>query len=252
MAVKINVPSGTIFGRLTVMREDEPSGTRKRRMFLCMCACGVEKTISLDHMRQGKIVSCGCFHTELLLSEQFAKSLVGTHGGQTDKGRRSQAARDATRALKAELRGKSARLARHPLRRTYKSMLARCYNKSHTSYAAYGGRGIKVCKRWLRGVGDKTGFECFLEDMGPRPKGKSIDRKDNNKGYSPNNCSWASRIQQQNNTRRNVTVTWDGMTRTVAQWSRALNIPDQCLRDRLNRGWTIKRALTQPARSWGI
>lgn len=78
--------------------------------------------------------------------------------------------------------------------KTYESMVARCYRETDSSYTGYGGRGIKVCERWHK-------IENFVEDMGERPPGMSLDRKDNNKGYSKANCRWATRSEQQANKR---------------------------------------------------
>lgn len=78
---------------------------------------------------------------------------------------------------------------------SYHSMKARCLNKKHRQYKDYGGRGIKISKSWV------NSFESFLKDMGERPKGKTIDRIDNNKGYNKNNCKWSTRKEQNNNKR---------------------------------------------------
>lgn len=85
----------------------------------------------------------------------------------------------------------------HPLYKLYHAMHDRCENPNNTFYSYYGGRGIKVCKRWS----GLHGFTAFVEDMGERPNGTTLDRQDNSKGYFPTNCRWSSRSQQQRNRR---------------------------------------------------
>lgn len=82
-------------------------------------------------------------------------------------------------------------------------MLDRCYNPDHASYHHYGGRGITVCDRWRYGVVGKTGLECFIEDMGPRPEGLTLDRRNNDGNYEPGNCRWATWSEQLTNRRPN-------------------------------------------------
>jgi hypothetical protein len=123
------------------------------------------------------------------------------------------------------------------------AMIARCFNESNAAYKDYGKRGITVCLRWLR-------FENFILDMGLRPSEKhSIDRRKNENGYSPENCYWATRIEQNNNTRKNNFITHNGKTQTVSQWARELNINVQTLRQRLFiLNWSTEKAFTTPAK----
>lgn len=129
----------------------------------------------------------------------------------------------------------------------WKSMIQRCRNPNHPEWNLYGGRFIKVCARWM------DSFETFFEDMGPRPGELfSIERRNNSLGYSPENCYWATKRQQANNTRRNRTITHRGETHTVSQWARKLGIHRNTLDMRLvTLGWPIERALTEPVRRAG-
>ena len=116
----------------------------------------------------------------------------------------------------------------------------RCTNPSDPRFKDYGGRGIAVCERW-------TDFENFLKDMGPRPAGGSIDRVDNSLGYQPDNCRWATRKQQQNNTRRCVVLTFRGESLTATQWAERIGIKPHTLLTRIKRGWSVEKALREKA-----
>lgn len=111
---------------------------------------------------------------------------------------------------------------------TYRSWVAmrnRCYQKSNISYGNYGGRGIRVCGRWDL-------FENFYADMGDRPAGMTLDRKRVNEDYGPTNCKWSTRLEQNNNKRNNVSVTFGGRTQTYAQWAVEIGINASTLRAR--------------------
>jgi len=104
-------------------------------------------------------------------------------------------------------------------------------------YQYYGARGIHVCRRW------KT-FANFLADMGERPPGYSLERKNVNKGYSPANCEWIPQSQQAKNRRWCHLLTFHGRTMTVTEWSREVGIPRQTLMKRLKNGWPVEAILT--------
>jgi len=116
-------------------------------------------------------------------------------------------------------------------------MKARCLNSNDPRYADYGGRGITICDAWLNSAN-------FISDMGLKPYGFQLERKDNNKGYYKENCIWATVKAQANNRRSNLNLTHNGITQTLQQWSEQLSINNRTLATRLRRGWSIKRALT--------
>ena len=128
--------------------------------------------------------------------------------------------------------------------RTYTAwsgMLQRCTNPSNRFYSDYGGRGIKVCERWRT-------FANFLADMGEVPEGMSIDRIDPNGDYEPSNCRWATAQEQARNRRSNRAVTFNGETKTLAEWAEKLGIGYGTLHSRLNYyGWDTEKAFTQKA-----
>lgn len=163
---------GRRFGRLKVL---EYAGADKRgnATWLCLCDCGTQKTLMGRHLRSGATKSCGCYMRESSLIRSTK------HGHCTGK---------TTVEYMA-----------------YVNMINRCYYESGVAYKHYGGRGIKVCKRWMRGELQKNGFMCFLEDMGIKPNKKlTLERVNNEKGYSPSNCKWATRSEQCLNTRRGI------------------------------------------------
>lgn len=117
------------------------------------------------------------------------------------------------------------------------SMIRRCHDCSIKGYERYGGRGISVCPRW------RESFEAFSSDMGDRPSGMSIERRDNNGDYEPSNCHWATSDEQANNTRRSVKLEFYGRMKTVTEWSVIACIPVNTIYSRLKKGWPPKLAV---------
>jgi len=172
----------------------------------CKCDCGNVRPIRGDCLRYGMTKSCGCAQYDP----------VRTHGLSRSK----------------EWIGEF---------RAWNRIKDRCYNQNHKSYHDYGGRGITVCQRW------RDDFRNFLADMGKRPSPKhSLDRIKNSGNYEPDNCRWATRKEQANNTRWNRQITWRGRTMTMAQWADELGMGDYIIESRLKRGWTIDEALSHP------
>ena len=196
---------GKRFGKLIVLKwiGKDKWGHSK---WLCQCDCG-NKIIVLGYgLTSGNTKSCGCLQKE-------GNSIKHGHNR----------------------RGKVTGFYR-----SWYQMIQRCINPNNKDYHNYGGRGIKVCKRWLK-------FENFLEDMieGWRP-GLTLERRKNEKGYFKDNCKWVTREEQQRNTRGNHLLTYNGKTQCVAAWSEETGIPRQTIEYRINHGWTAEEALTTP------
>lgn len=125
---------------------------------------------------------------------------------------------------------------------SWKSMKGRCINKNDPAYRRYGGRGISVCDRWV------NSFENFVHDMGSRPKQRTLDRINNEGDYSPENCRWASRKQQNDNRRGTTLIEHGGAVRSCSDWSRRLGGRTNLVADRLASGWSEEKAVTTPLR----
>lgn len=119
----------------------------------------------------------------------------------------------------------------------WSGMMQRCGNKNHKQYPFYGDRGIKVCERWLN-------FENFYADMGDRPKDKSIDRIDNNKGYSPENCRWATRTEQTRNRSITIKAKINGVEKTLGEWCEHFDVRYSTYFNRRRRGYSLIDALS--------
>lgn len=120
--------------------------------------------------------------------------------------------------------------------KSWRAMFARCYNPHHAAYPRYGGNGIGVCPKWFD-------FVQFLSDMGERPDNMTLDRINNFKGYSPQNCRWATRKEQARNMRNNVWIEHRGLRLTQAEWSRRIGVGVTTICWRRQHGWPTERIL---------
>lgn len=132
---------------------------------------------------------------------------------------------------------------------TWLDMKKRCIRKWHHDYKWYGGRGIKVCDRWL------NDFSAFLADMGEKPAGLTLDRINNDGNYEPGNCRWATRAEQAANKRRGggmgpgvKVIEFAGEAMSVGDWDKKLGLKQGGIWHRLNNGWPLERALTTPSK----
>ena len=123
------------------------------------------------------------------------------------------------------------------VRTAWGQMISGCFDPAHPKYPRYGGRGIRVCDRWLI-------MKYFIEDMGPRPHGMTISRIDNDGDYCPENCEWATTWQQALNRSDNRKLTHKGETKCLAEWARTTGIKRETISRRLQRGWPLDKALT--------
>ncbi|KKN58714.1 hypothetical protein LCGC14_0549500 [marine sediment metagenome] len=199
---------GRIFGRLDVVERADNSLCGKIR-WLCICSCGKTKIVAGHHLKSGATKSCGCLNIEKII-ERSTK-----HGHRRQKRSKTYI--------------------------SWMDMIQRCTNTKNKFYHNYGGRGIKVCKRW------RKSFENFLEDMGEVQDRLQLDRIDNDKGYCKSNCRWTTSKMNNRNRRNNHLETYGGKTQCLATWADEFNINYDMLYLRLKRGWTIEEALTTPS-----
>lgn len=194
---------GKKYGMLTPVKR---LGQSKNRYYIwiCKCDCGnmVERTV--DVFTKGKS-SCGCKQRKIL-SDMCNGNI--THN-----------------MSKSRLYG------------IYKNMISRCYREKDIHYPAYGARGITVCDEWLN---DRTKFFEWAITNGYSDE-LTIERKDNDKGYSPENCTWVTKLMQYKNKRQNLMITYNGMTICAEDWSKETGIPATTIRWRFKHGWEVGR-----------
>lgn len=198
---------GEKYGRLLVLNV-APSVGGRTAVFV-KCDCGITKPIMLKALISGNTKSCGCLRLEKNKTNRI------THG-----------------------------LNRTKEHIAWKNMISRCYNPNVNNYMNYGGRGIRVCGRWL------SSFELFYKDMGPAPsENHSIDRKRNNGNYTPKNCSWATKTEQNSNQRTNVLIRVGSVTKCLKEWCRERGVCYGTVHSRISSGrYSPIEAITIPIR----
>ncbi len=187
--------------------KDVGRNKRWNRVWLCKCDCGNEVKVSSSDLIQGSIQSCGCLRAELLRKRRTKHGLSGTR-----------------------------------LYNIWCDMKRRCMNPTRIAFDRYGGRGITVCDEWME-------FEPFYKwamENGYRD-GLTLERINNDKGYSPDNCKWATHKEQARNMRTSIYLTYNGKKMTIAEWAEILGVKRETLWNRLNNlGWAIEKAITEP------
>lgn len=179
---------------------------KEKSYWLCKCDCGNYKSVRSDSLKNGSIKSCGCLRIE-----------------------------------KATRHG----MRYSPVYHVWQCMVQRCTNKNEKYYKDYGGRGIKVCDKWLK-------FENFLEDMGLPPTNKhQIDRIDNNKGYYKENCHWVLSKENMRNRRNTIFITVNNIKKTLGECSEQYDIPYRILYSRIiEAGWQPDIAVRTPVKKY--
>lgn len=195
------------FGRLTAIGI---VGTKPKTMWECACDCGERVVKSAGHLTSGFVKSCGCLRRDV--AKQNMRQVSTKHGlcsGGTPR-----------------------------WYKIWRGMMDRCYNQNFHRFHRYGGRGITVATEW-------HDPEVFLADMGEPPSGGTIERIDNDAGYSPQNCTWATKLEQNNNRSDTRKLTFAGKTLSAAAWAREIGLSKAAMYQRL-KTWPLEKALSTP------
>lgn len=206
---KANELIGTKFGRLEVIGYDYIQKNVPTKM-ICKCDCGVIRSYSKDDLQQGKIKSCGCARLE--------------HIKNYNKSRRVQNRNEH-------------------LYHKWIAIKERCYNKNATNYYRYGGVGITMCNEW---VNSPEAFIKWAELNGGNDPTLTIDRIDPYKGYSPDNCRFATIKEQARNKKNTVKITIDGQTKSLTAFCEEYGVNENVVRKRIYAGWPEDLALKAP------
>ena len=172
------------------------------------CDCGTERVVNSSLVKSGRSKSCGCLNREI----SYAKSDVN--------GR----CKDYTY-------------------KSYSHMKYRCLNKNSTSWDRYGGRGIRVCDRWVKS------YQHFLDDMGERPEGTTIERVNVNGNYEPSNCRWATVVEQNKNKRNTISLSFYEVEMCAVDWEKIMEVPRGRITGRLLKGWDKYDAVFTPSKN---
>lgn len=195
--------TGEKYGKLTAVKRFDGGGRHTYWQFVC--DCGTDKAIKLDHVRSGRVVSCGCHRA----SVTSARSI--THGHSIG--------RKESRELSS-----------------YNSAKSRCQNPNDEKYPNYGARGIRMCDAWANDA------SLFIAYMGPRPIGHTLDRIDTDGHYEPGNCRWATSHQQARNRTDNVVVQYQGLSMILKDYAALMGIDYKRLHARLRKGMSLEAA----------
>lgn len=208
------VSSGDEFGLLTAIKELPLRGGRQTWLFRCDCGEFLSRQIETVrfNVRNGSQPNCGCLTRKI----RSRSGKLKTEHGLSVENRR--------------------------LYDVHRQMLQRCENPASKDFPHYGGRGISVCPEWR----DPVVFFAWAKASG-YARGLTIERKDVNGHYEPSNCTWIPNERQSHNTRRNVFLTIDGVTRHLADWARENGLKWSTVNSRIRAGWPLEQAVSEPS-----
>jgi hypothetical protein len=203
--------TGRRFGRLKVISFShiERRGGEQSSLYICRCDCGRAVRVRAASLNFGSTKSCGCLQRDITIARN--------------------------RSLASPLKRAEPRTHMRWI-----GMKNRCLDSCSRNVSSYKNRGIKICRRW------RHSFDDFFADMGRCPIGMTLERKNNNLGYNPSNCIWATAKVQANNRRNNHFLEFNGERMTISQWSEKLGIPAYAINNRIKYGWSVARILTEP------
>ncbi len=199
--------TGKRFSRWTVIHRSK-NNRHNQPTWLCRCVCGVEKIVTGGILSSGQSKSCGCHKKDVQRQRMLERNT--SHG-----------------------------LSKTKTYKIWSGIQTRCLNPNSSGYPKYGAKGVTICERW-------NDYENFLADMGECPDGMSIDRINNDLGYSPENCRWVDMKTQQNNRTNNNVITINGETKTFSQWADISPVSRNTIRNRINSGWCESDAIMTP------
>lgn len=209
--------TGQTYGRWHVIERAKNKGNATMWKCKCICEKGTIRDVAGYTLRKGFSKSCGCLHNELLV-ERCTKH------------------------------GYAKQVKKERLYAIWSSMKKRCYNSNSQYFHDYGGRGITICVEWLDKENGSKNFIEWAKSNGYK-ENLEIDRIDNDKGYSPDNCRWATEKEQANNKRNNHYITYNGERHTKKEWAEIKGLTYSALTHRIDRGWDIEKALNTPVKN---
>lgn len=246
--------TGQRFGRLVAIKK---AFSKQGAWWECQCDCGVIRNFVTASLRDGSSSSCGCSRLKNITGQKFnyltvlsrAENLPNSRAtrwnclcdcGNTKviNGSSLKSGRTTSCGCFVKKINTTHGYSKHPLFQSWQAMVKRCINKKDPAYKNYGGRGISVCEEWLHSPNQ------FIADMNPRPLGLELDRIDNNKGYSKENCKWSTRKEQCTNRRSTILITFNNQTNSILEWSRITGINRRTITQRLSKNWNLERVFT--------